>query len=324
MRRLLSGRLRLPVIAAPMTRVSGPDLVLECCRNGVVGAFPTHNASTPTELDRWLTHFDNVLAEHPRAAPYAANLIVHRSNRRRDADVDCLLDHGVELVILSVGSPQDVIGRLKKGGARVLVDVASLRHVERARDAGADGVVLLTAGAGGQTGWLNPLAFVRAARAIYGGLIVLAGGMTDGHGIAAARVLGADLAYLGTRFIATHESLADDDYISALIAASIDDVFTTTRLTGLPANVLRQWAQRHLGEDAHRPAAGFDHGSLGRPGAVWAAGHSAGAVAGRERVADLIERVASEFHAAASMNLLGESGGSGLHAFAPAHRSGGA
>ena len=324
MRGLLRGRLRVPVIAAPMTRVSGLDLVLECCRNGVVGAFPTHNAATPTELDRWLTHLDEALADHPQAAPYAANLIVHRSNRRRDADVDRLLDHGVELVILSVGSPQEVIGRLKEGGVRVLVDVANLRHVERARDAGADGVVLLTAGAGGQTGWLNPFAFVRAARAVFDGVIVLAGGLTDGHGIAAARVLGADLAYLGTRFIATHESLADDDYIRALAAASIDDVLTTTRLTGLPANVLRQWAQQHLGDDSVRPGAGFDFDSLGRPGVVWAAGHSAAAVSGAETVADLIAQLASEYRAVTAAGLQRDPDGSNLRELSPDPRSEGA
>ena len=203
-------RLRLPAIAAPMTTVSTPELVIGAARRGVIGAFPTHNAATPAELETWMRRFATEL--DGIAAPVAPNLVVHRSNGRRDADLAVLERHRVELVITSVGSPKPVIGPLHDIGARVFADVASLTQADRAVTAGADGLVLLTAGAGGQTGWANPFAFVRAVRARFDGPIVLAGGISDGQSILAAQALGADLVYLGTRFIATHQSGAGDDY----------------------------------------------------------------------------------------------------------------
>jgi nitronate monooxygenase len=228
-------RLRLPLIAAPMFRVSGVDLVVAACRNGVIGAFPTANCRTVEELDVWLS----AIRAAATKTPWCANLIVHRSNPRMRDDLAVLLRHAPEIVITSVGSPAEVIRPLHDVGALVFSDVASVRHAERAIEAGTDGLILLTAGAGGQTGWLNPLAFVRAVRRFYDGPLVLAGGIGDGQALAAALTLGCDLGYMGTRFIATAESMAQADYKQMLVNSNADDVLLTRAFTGLQTNMLR-------------------------------------------------------------------------------------
>lgn len=292
-------RLRLPILAAPMTDVSGPELVVAACNNGVIGTFPTHNASTAAVLDEWLNRIRAglsaaTLTRRP-PAPVGANLIVHHSNSRLHDDIAALIRGGVELVIASVGSPKDVVGPLHAGGILVYADVASMRHVDLAIAAGVDGLVLLTAGAGGQTGWANPFAFVRAVRARYDGTIVLAGGVSDGAGVRAADVLGADLVYLGTRFIATEESLAPTDYKAALVAAGLDDVTTTSQVSGLAANVLTQWLDR-LGDDTN---AGFAQEKLLARRHVWAAGHSVAGSNDVVSVAELVDRLERDYLAAA-------------------------
>jgi nitronate monooxygenase len=233
-------RLRLPLIAAPMLRVSGVDLVAAACSAGVVGAFPTANARSVHELDAWLTAITQRLSHAPdpaHVAPWCPNLIM-RSPRLAD-DLACVLRHGPELVITSVGSPTPVLPALHDIGCTVLADVATLAHAHKAIAAGADGLVLLTAGAGGQTGWLNPFAFVRALRGEgYDGLIALAGSMADGVALRAACVLGADLGYAGTRFIATQESLAEAPYKQMLVDAGADDIVLTRAFTGLPTSML--------------------------------------------------------------------------------------
>jgi nitronate monooxygenase len=228
-------RLRLPLIAAPMFRVSGFDLVVAACQNGVIGAFPTANCRTVEELDVWLSAISAGATE----APWCANLIVHRSNPRMRDDLAVLLRHAPEIVITSVGSPAEVVGPLHDVGALVFSDVASVRHAERAIEVGADGLILLTAGAGGQTKWLNPFAFVRAVRRLYDGPLVLAGGIGDGQALGAAVKLGCDLGYMGTRFIATVESLAPPDYKQMLVSSNADDVLQTRAFTGLQTNMLR-------------------------------------------------------------------------------------
>lgn len=238
------GRLQLPLIAAPMFLVSGVDLVVAACVHGVIGSFPTANCRSTEQLDGWLRTIHEGLQRSADAAgrapaPVCANLIVHRSNPRLADDLAVVLRHAPEIVITSVGSPAPVLGPLHDAGALVLADVASIRHAERAVAAGADGLVLLTAGAGGQTGWLNPFAFVRAVRQFFQGPLVLAGGISDGHALRAARALGCDLAYMGTRFIATVESMADPAYKEMLVASSADDILLTRAFTGLQTNMLR-------------------------------------------------------------------------------------
>src|SRR5437879_2533004 len=228
----LKNRLRLPLIAAPMFLVSGPALVKAACRAGIVGSFPTANCRTVEELDRWLADMNDDLLraahESGRApAPLCPNLIVHRSNPRLADDLAAVLRNKAELVITSVGSPEPVMKPLKDAGCLVLADVASVRHAEKAVAAGVDGLVLLTAGAGGQTGWVNPFAFVRAVRGFWDGIVVMAGGMADGRAVAAAQTLGCDLAYMGTKFIATRESLAKEPYKQMLVKSRLDDVLLT-------------------------------------------------------------------------------------------------
>src|SRR6185295_6420286 len=232
----LKSRLSLPLIAAPMFLVSGPALVKAACRAGVIGSFPTANCRTVEELDAWLA---DIKAATEGTAPFCPNLIVHRSNPRLADDLAAVLRHKAEMVITSVGSPEPVLKPLKDAGCLVLADVASVRHAEKAVAAGVDGLVLLTAGAGGQTGWVNPFSFVRAVRRFFDGIVVMAGGMSDGHAVRAAEVLGCDLAYMGTKFIATRESLAKDAYKQMLVTSRLDDVLLTKAFTGLETNMLR-------------------------------------------------------------------------------------
>lgn len=292
-----SHRLSLPAIAAPMTSISTPELVVAACRNGVIGSFPTHNAATPRDLDRWLTTMRQSLG--PTDAPFAPNLVVHASNARRDVDLECLLSHRVELVITSVGSPSPVIGPLHEVGTQVYADVASLAHAWRAIDAGADGLVLLTAGAGGQTGWANPFAFVRAVRERFDGPLVLAGGISDGHSILAARTLGVDLVYLGTRLIATYESGADSEYREAVIASSLDDVRLSDRVGGIPASLLARWLELNpVGSAAGDGTDGFKQDQLLTNRTAWSAGHSVSGVHQLASVADVIAALTEDFDAA--------------------------
>jgi len=305
----ITSRLRLPLIAAPMLRVSGPDLVIAACRAGVIGAFPTANARTIDELDGWLMTIDSMRAqERAGTAPYCPNLII-RQPRFKD-DLGCLVRHKVELVITSVGSPEAAVGPLHDIGCLVLADIASLRHAEKAIEAGADGLILLTAGAGGQTGWANPFAFVRAVRTMFDGPIVLAGGISDGHALKAARVLGCDLAYMGTGFIATKESMASEAYKSMLVTSSLDDILLTKAFTGLDASMLRPSIlaagldPARLDEQVSEERAKEEFGGGGRSekpkrwADIWSAGHSVSGIHAITNVGSIVDRLAAEYEAA--------------------------
>lgn len=312
--RAIQDRLVLPVIAAPMFLVSGIDLVSAACTAGVIGSFPTVNCRTPEELESWLTEIETRLAKAAEAgrgpvAPWCPNLIVHRSNARLKDDLAVLLRHKPEIVITSVGSPAPVVGPLHDAGALVLADVATIRHAERAVAAGADGLVLLTAGAGGQTGWLNPLAFVRAVRIFFDGPIVLSGGISDGAAVLAAQAMGCDFAYMGTKFIATRESLAKPAYRDMLVAAQADDVLLTRAFTGLETNMLRPSIVAAGLDPENLPARGaIDIGSdisiesrdskPTRWRDVWSAGHSVSGVSSVLSVAELVKQTRAEYDAA--------------------------
>lgn len=297
----LANRVRLPVIAAPMLRVSGPELVAAACDSGVIGSFPTANARSAAELDEWLSRIE--LACSPGAAPCAANLIVR--SPRFAADLDVLVRHRTEVVITSVGSPAEAVEPLHEVGAVVLADVATLRHAERAVQAGADGLVLLTAGAGGQTGWMNPFAFVRAVRSFFDGPLVLSGGVSDGHALAAARVLGCDLGYMGTPFLATTESRAELAHKQMVVDATLDDVLLTRAFTGLPSSMLIPSIHAagldptDLDETVTPAQASQLYGSGGagptRWSQVWSAGHSVSGVREVVAVAELVDRLAGEY-----------------------------
>jgi nitronate monooxygenase len=310
----LRARMSLPLIAAPMFLVSGPDLVAACCAAGIVGAFPTVNCRTSAQLDAWLTDIeDRGAREADRSAravaPYCPNLIVHRSNPRLHDDLAVLLKHAPALVITSVGAPTPVLAPLHDAGALVFADVASVLHARKAVAAGADGLVLLTAGAGGQTGWLNPLAFVRAVRAFFDGLLVLAGGVADGQALWATQALGCDLAYMGTRFIATHESMANDAYKAMLVDSSADDVLLTKAFTGLETNMLRpSIVNAGLDPDA-LPARGHidiaadisieaHEAKPSRWKDIWSAGHSVSGVRTVASVAATVAQIEAEYRQA--------------------------
>ena len=313
----VKARLRLPLIAAPMFLVSGPALVKAACRAGVIGSFPTANCRTVEELDSWLSDIGDDLARAAdqsgqAPAPLCPNLIVHRSNPRLAQDLAAVLRHKPEMVITSVGSPEPVMKPLKEAGCVVLADVASVRHAEKATAVGVDGLVLLTAGAGGQTGWVNPFAFVRAVRSFWDGIVVMAGGMADGQAIAAAEVLGCDLAYMGTKFIATRESLAKDAYKRMLVESRLDDVLLTRAFTGLETNMLRPSIAAagldpddlpmrgaiDIGKDINvveRERSNAQGGSAKRWKDIWSAGHSVSGVSDVPSVAELVERTAAEY-----------------------------
>ncbi len=296
----IADKLRLPLISAPMFLVSGPDLVIGACRAGVIGSFPTANCRTLDELDVWL---GRIAAETEGSAPFAPNLIVHKSNARLQEDAALVAKHKAPLVIASVGSPEPIMETIHEYGGLVFADIASMRHVEKAVATGVDGLILLTAGAGGQTGWANPFAFVRAVREIYEGPVVLAGGLSDGVALRAAMTLGCDLAYMGTRFIATRESMAVQEYKGMLVNSSLDDIILTSAFTGLPASKLRPSIV----------AAGLDPDALSARGMInvsedinpdkrpkrwkdtWSAGHSVSGVKDVPPVSELVDRLVAEY-----------------------------
>jgi nitronate monooxygenase len=289
--------------------------VTAACRAGVVGSFPTANCRTVEELDAWLAGMADDAkraadTEGRAPAPWCPNLIVHRSNPRVPEDLAAVLRHKAEIVITSVGSPEPVMKPLKDAGCLVLADVASVRHAEKAVAAGVDGLVLLTAGAGGQTGWANPFAFARAVRSFWDGIVVMAGGMADGHAVAAAQALGCDLAYMGTKFIATRESLAKDAYKQMLVSSRLDDVLLTRAFTGLETNMLRPSIAAAGLDPDNLPARGkidiskdINAAERERPDAkrwkdIWSAGHSVSGVADVPTVAELVRRTAAEYDSA--------------------------
>ena len=237
------GRLALPLIAAPMFIVSGVELVLATCRAGVVGTFPSLNCRTDEDLDARLAHLDAALAADAAAgrspAPYGVNLICHRTNRRLAADTELVVRHRVPVVITSGGSPGSIVERVHGYGGVVLSDVTDARWARKAAAAGVDGLILVCAGAGGHAGIMNPFALLPEVRAFFPGTIVLAGAISDGRAIRAAEVLGADMAYMGTRFIATEEANADARYRAMLIDCDADDLIYTDVFSGIPANMLR-------------------------------------------------------------------------------------
>lgn len=302
---VLKGRLRLRLIAAPMFLVSGPELVIAACNAGIVGSFPTANCRSGEELEDWLARIAAATGE-AGAAPWCPNLIVHRSNPRLTDDLACVVRHRAPLVIASVGSPEGVIPAIHDYGGLVLADVASMRHARKAAAAGADGLVLLTAGAGGQTGWANPFAFVRAVREFYDGIVVLAGGVSDARSLRAAEVLGCDLAYMGTRFIATAESMAPPAYKQMLVDSGLDDITLTRAFTGLETNMLRPSILAAGLDPDDLPARGgididkdinADNREQKRWRDIWSAGHSVAGVDDIPPVATLVQRLADAYAA---------------------------
>jgi nitronate monooxygenase len=300
----LNSRLRLPAIAAPMFLISGPELVLAACRAGIIGAFPTPNARTTEILDEWLGRIGPAL--RPDDAPWAANLIMHSSYARRDEDLALVVRHRVPIVITALGSPRAAVEAVHEYGGLVFADVNTLEFAAKAAASGVDGLVLVSAGAGGHTGQLSGFAFVDTVRTYWDGFIVLAGAISTGRGIRAAEVLGADLAYLGTRFIATRESLASAEYRQMVVESDASDIVRSAAITGVPAN----WLRPSLVRAGHDPAALADREKvdfgLPQEGAkpwknVWSAGQGVGAVREILPVARLVDKLEREYEEACAL-----------------------
>ncbi len=295
---ILRDRLALPAIAAPMFLVSGPDLVVETCRAGVLGSFPALNQRTSAGFEAWLDEIETRLAGEPRAAPFAVNLIVHRSNARLDADLAIIVRHRVPVVITSLGAVAGVVEAVHAYGGIVLHDVISLRHAEKAAAAGVDGLIAVCAGAGGHAGRLSPFALVPEIRAMFPGIIALSGALSTGAHIAAARLIGADLGYLGTRFIATEESLAPPAYKQMVLDATAKDIVYTDEVSGVPANFLaaslRQagLAPESLSVGA-RPELKANEDRAWKH--IWSAGQGVGSVRDMPGAAALCARLTAEY-----------------------------
>jgi len=299
-----AGRLAVPAIAAPMFLVSGPDLVVETCKAGVIGTFPALNQRSSAGFEAWVAEIAGRLDRHEadtgvRPAPFGVNLIVRKTNLRLQADLDIVVKWRVPLVITSLGAAREVVEAVHAYGGQVFHDVVNRRHAEKAAEAGVDGIIAVCAGAGGHAGTLSPFALAGEIREFFGGTLVLAGGIGNGRQIAAAGMMGADLAYLGTRFIATRESLAPDAYKQMLCRATANDIVYTPYISGLPASFLRQ-SLIDAGLDADAPdrsGTAEDRKALAWK-TVWSAGQGVGNISDIPSAADLCARLAAEYREA--------------------------
>jgi nitronate monooxygenase len=296
----LARNLRLPAIAAPMFLTSGPDLVVEVCRSGVIGAFPALNPRTSSGFESWLDEIVDRLAACEVPAAFGVNLIVHRSNPRLAADLRVLVDRRVPLVITSLGAVSDVVDAIHSYGGLVFHDVINRRHAEKAAQAGVDGIIAVSAGAGGHAGQLSPFALLGEIRSFFSGAVALSGAISTGRDIAAARMMGADLAYVGTRFIATREAMVTQAQKDMIVASAAADVIYTPSISGVAANFLRQSIEA-VGLDPDQLPA---HGALDMKNeakawkTLWSAGHGVGAIHDVPAAAALCRRLVDEYGAA--------------------------
>lgn len=292
--------LRLPVFAAPMFLVSGPEMVIAACKSGIGGAFPTPNCRTVEDLDQWMGRITDALA--PGDAPWIANMITHSTNTRLAEDLRLIAEYKPPVVITALGSPRPVMETVKAYGGLVFADVISMKLAKKAAEAGVDGLACVSAGAGGHTGHLTPFAFISAVRDFFDGYIAVGGGVGDGAGIAGAVAGGADFVYMGTRFLATEESMAQPAYKQMVVEAGPDDLVVSAAVTGTPASWLK----------ASLRAAGQDPDNLGGPAErnyssngdpkrwrdIWAAGQGVDAVRKVEPLSQVVEQLSLEYQAA--------------------------
>jgi len=302
---LLEQRLRLPVVAAPMFLVSNPQLVLACCNSGIVGSFPALNQRESSAFKDWLQEIEAGLDS--AAAPYAVNLIVHGSNPRLQADLAICVEQRVPIVITSLGAVKEVVDAVHSYGGLVFHDVTTRRHAEKAAEAGVDGLIAVAAGAGGHAGTWSPFALIAEIRQFFDKTLLLAGCLNQGHEVLAAQLLGADLAYLGTRLIATQENAASAAYKQMILDAKAADIIHTPAVSGVPASFMRQSLE----------LAGYDLKQLQNKGeinygeklkpmdeeakawkTVWSAGQGVGNISDLPNVEQLIARLDSEYRAA--------------------------
>ena len=299
----LRSRLRLPVVVAPMFLVSSPALVIASCKAGVLGTVPAANARPSSEFEAWVREIDGALAGHADAAPWGANLSVHRNNARLDEDLDIVVRHKVPVVVTILGKPDRVVRAVHSYGGIVLHDAATERHARNAAAAGVDGIIALAGGAGGHTGWQNPFSLVREIRRFWDGCLILAGAISDGYGIRAAEVLGADLAYMGTRFTATRESAAPEAMKQMIVDCKATDILCERQITGIDANYMIPSLTR-MGIDVEKLRAGASPEAAGVEENVrswrdlWSAGHGVSVIDDIPPVSELVDRLEREYLAA--------------------------
>ncbi|WP_150910531.1 NAD(P)H-dependent flavin oxidoreductase [Marinobacter halotolerans] len=309
----LKNNLELPLVAAPMFLISGPEMALACCKEGIVGSFPALNQRSSEGFEDWLILMNDELqafrADNPghKVAPYAVNLIVHNTNPRWEADLELCVKHQVPIVITSLGAATRVTEAVHSYGGRVFHDVTNQKHARKAAEAGVDGIIAVSAGAGGHAGTINPFVLVHEIREVFDGLVLLAGGLSKGEDLLAAQAMGADLCYMGTRFINTTESQAEAAYQAMIIEAVSGDIIHTPAVSGIPANFMRQSLE----------AAGYPMDKLNQPGAidygeklkpmedeakawktVWSAGQGVSQIQDVLSTAELVRRIRSEYETA--------------------------
>ena len=301
--------LNLPVVAAPMFLISNPNMVIECCKNGIVGTFPALNQRTSEGFEAWLIEIKEALAAFEKetdqkAAPFGVNLIVHPTNPRLEADVKLCMKHKVPLVITSLGAVSMVVDAIHSYGGLVFHDIIKKRHAEKAAEAGVDGLILVAAGAGGHGGSLNPMSLVAEVKSIFDKTILLSGCISTGKDVATALQMGADLAYMGTRFINTDESIAPEAYKKMIVDAGANDVVYTAAISGVHANFLAASLQAAgiTAEDLKKDVK-IDFGKEMDTEAkawktIWSAGQGVTTIKDSIPVKALVERLRSEFIAA--------------------------
>ena len=302
--------LRLPVFAAPMFLISGPELVLAACKAGIVGAFPTPNARPIEALDAWMKQITEGLAEAcehqapDSIGPWCANLVTHSSNTRLPQDLELIAKYKPPIVVTALGSPKPAIEVVQAYGGLVFADVTNISLAKKAAAAGADGLACVSAGAGGHTGFLSPFAFVSAVREFFDGQIVVGGGISDGWGVAGAVAAGADYVYMGTRFIPVSESLAQTEYKQMLVDSTVDDLIVSSGVTGTAASWLKASLRANGLDPDNMPAAPprqYDSGQSFKTKKwvdVWAAGQGVGAIKAVEPLAVVVNRLADEYRQA--------------------------
>jgi len=304
--------LTLPVVAAPMFLISGPELVIECCKNGVVGTFPALNQRSTAGFEEWVIRIKSELKQFEeetgkKAAPFGVNLIVHNTNPRVQADLEICMKHKVPLIITSLGAVSQLVDAVHSYGGLVYHDVIKARHAEKAAEAGVDGLILVAAGAGGHAGTINPMPFVQEIRGFFKKTILLSGCMSNGRDVASAMQMGADLAYLGTRFINTKESTASEGYRDMIINSGASDIVYTAAVSGVPANFMRLSLEAMgITQDMWDRKAKVDFGEeLDAAKAeakawktLWSAGQGVATIKDDLPVAELVKRLKAEFIAA--------------------------
>ena len=306
---ILRDRLRLPVIASPLFIISNPDLVIAQCKAGIVGSFPALNARPISQLDEWLARITEELAAHDRAnpdapsAPFAVNQIVHKSNNRLEEDIAMCVKHKVPVVITSLGAREDLNGAIHSYGGITLHDVINDRHAHKAIEKGADGLIPVAAGAGGHAGTLSPFALIQEIRAWFDGPVALSGSIACGRSILAAQAMGADLAYIGSAFIATAEANAPQGYKDTIVEASANDIVYSNLFTGVHGNYLRQSIVRAGLDPENLPVSdpsAMNFGSGGNQDAkawrdIWGSGQGVGAIDAVLTAGELVAKFAEQY-----------------------------